>query len=272
MPTAKVGDVEIYYEIHGAGEPLVLIPGFGNGLWIWYKQINDFSRTFQTIVFDPRGISRSSKASGPISIRLLAEDLAGLLEKIGVKRTHVLGASFGGFVAQEFALAYPDMLRRLVLCCTSFGGPNHIAPSIETLQAMASTKGLNTGDRVRANLLLAFSPRFLEEQPEDVERIVALRASNDVPENVYLQQLSAAMAFNTEDRVAEIAAPTLVITGDKDVIVPPQNSRNLVSKLHNVELELIPDGSHTFFIEQPDIFNARVEAFLTRSLKNSNSQ
>jgi pimeloyl-ACP methyl ester carboxylesterase len=164
------------------------------------------------------------------------------------------------------------MVNRLVLACTSFGGPNHVSPSPETLQAMASTKGLNTADRVQENLLLAFSARFLDEQPQEVERIVALRAANDVPEVTYLQQLTAAMAFNTEDRVADIAAPTLVISGDKDVIVPTQNSRNLVSRLRSGELEIIPDGSHTFFIEQPEIFNEKVEAFLTRSMGNNSGR
>src|SRR5215207_9692272 len=185
MPTASVRGVELYYEEHGRGVPLVLVPGFGTGLWIWYRQVPAFAERFRTIVFDPRGVARLAAADEPFTMRDLADDLAALLEELKVEKAHVLGASFGGFVAQEFALAHPARTRSLVLCCTSYGGPRHRPPSPETLAAIASTKGLNTGERVRENLLLAFSPRFVEGQPAEVERVINLRAENFVPEHAY---------------------------------------------------------------------------------------
>jgi pimeloyl-ACP methyl ester carboxylesterase len=166
-------------------------------------------------------------------------------------------------VAQEFALGYPAMTRSLILCCTSFGGPNHVIPSVETLMAIASTKGLNTEDRVRENLLLAFSPAYLREHPQEIERVCALRAANFVPESVYLQQLQAAMQFCVEDRLARVNAPALIITGDADTIVPPQNSRNLAAQLPHANLVIVPGGSHTFFIEQADEFNRIVTKFIS---------
>src|SRR5919107_4323816 len=172
MPKATVRGVEIYYEEHGRGEPLVLVPGFGTGLWIWYRQVPAFAERFRTIVFDPRGVARSGAADGPFTMRDLGEDLAALLEELQVERAHVLGASFGGFAAQEFALAHPGRTRSLILCCTSYGGAGHVPPAPETLAAIASTKGLNTAERVRENLLLAFSPRFVEGQPGEVERVI----------------------------------------------------------------------------------------------------
>src|SRR5919107_4025714 len=178
MPTANVKGFELYYEEHGRGEPLVLVPGFGTGLWIWYRQVPDFAERFRAIVFDPRGVARSEAPDGPFTMRDLADDLAALLEELKVEKAHVLGASFGGFVAQEFALAHPARTRSLVLCCTSYGGPGHPPPSPETLAAIASTKGLNTGERVRENLLLAFSPRFVGEHPDEVARVINLRAEN----------------------------------------------------------------------------------------------
>ena len=181
------------------------------------------------ILFDPRGVARSEQRAEPVTIRLLADDVAALLDALAIKRAHILGASFGGFVAQEFALAYPERSLSLSLCCTSFGGPRHVPPSVETLQALASTKGLNTEARVRENLLVAFSKQFVAEHPAEIEQVIKLRAANFVPEHVYLHQLQAAMAFDTEARVADIKAPTLVLTGDADTIVPPQNSRNLAA-------------------------------------------
>jgi pimeloyl-ACP methyl ester carboxylesterase len=262
MPIVRVNEVGLYYEEHGAGEPLVLVPGFGTGLWIWYRQIPALAEHFRVIAFDPRGVARSDKPDEPMLMRGYADDVAALLEALNVERAHVLGASFGGFVAQEFALAYPSRTRGLVLCCTSFGGPRHCPPAPETLQAIASTKGLNTEERVRENLLLAFSPAFVSEQPEEVERVIRLRAENDVPEYAYLRQLQAAMAFNAEDRVANIKASTLVITGDADVIVPHENSSNLAAQIPGSTLRVIEGGSHTFFIERPEEFNSAVIEFI----------
>src|SRR5215211_4979478 len=211
MPTVSVNGLKLLYEIEGDGEPVVLIPGFAAGRWIWFKQTDELARRFRVIVFDPRGVSASDKPEGPQTISLLADDIAHLLQTIGIDSAHIVGASFGGFVAQEFALKYPSMTRKLVLCCTSFGGPNHVVPAPETLAALASTKGLNSEDRMRANLLLAFTPEYVQTQVVEVDRIVHLRAENEVPEHIYLSQLQAAMNFNAESRLEQIKSRTLVL-------------------------------------------------------------
>jgi pimeloyl-ACP methyl ester carboxylesterase len=262
MPTATVNGVELYYEEHGRGEPLVLVPGFGTGAWIWYRQVPGFAEKFRVVVFDPRGVARSEGRDEPFTMRQFADDLAALLEALGVESAHVLGASFGGFVAQEFALAHPARTRSLILCCTSYGGAGHRPPSPETLAAIASTKGLNTEERVRENLLLAFSPRFVEERPEEVERVISLRGEYGVPEHAYLRQLQAAVAFDAAARVGRVTAPTLVITGDADRIVPHENSLNLAAAVPGSTLRVVEGGSHTFFIERPDEFNRAVVEFV----------
>ena len=262
MPKVSVNGLKLYYEIEGDGEPVVLIPGFAAGRWIWFKQTADLSQNFRVIIFDPRGVAASDKPEGPQTIGLLADDVAHLLQTIGIASAHIVGASFGGFVAQEFALKYPSMTRKLVLCCTSFGGPNHIVPAPETLMALASTKGLNSEERMRANLLLAFTPEFVKTRSAEVDHIVHLRATNEVPEHIYMSQLQAAMSFNTESRLAEIKSPTLVLSGDADIIVPVQNSRNLAAKIPGAKLQIVEGGSHTFFIEQAGTFNQILEEYL----------
>jgi pimeloyl-ACP methyl ester carboxylesterase len=140
VPKVSVNGVKLYYEIEGAGEPIVLIPGFASGREIWSRQTPALSRNFRVITFDPRGVSASDPSDGPQTIGLLADDLAHLLLVLHVHKAHLLGASFGGFVAQEFALKYPSMTGKLVLCCTSFGGPNHVTSDID----LASTRELNS--------------------------------------------------------------------------------------------------------------------------------
>lgn len=265
MPRASVNGLQLYYETYGEGEPLVLIPGFAAGRWIWFKQTAALSRSFRVIVFDPRGVGPSDKPEGSQTISLLADDVAQLLHSIGIESAHVMGASFGGFVAQEFALKYPRMTRKLVLCCTSFGGPNHVVPSAETLLVLASTKGLNTEERMKANLLLAFTPEYVQTHANEIDEVVQLRMANEVPEHIYLSQLQAAVSFNAEARLEGVTNPTLVLTGDADVIVPVQNSRNLASKIPGAKLKIIDGGSHTFFIERAAEFNSMVEEFLLES-------
>lgn len=262
MPQVKVNGVQLYYEEHGEGEPLVLVPGFGTGLWIWYRQVPTLAEHFRVVTFDPRGVARSEQRDEAVEMRTFADDVAALLRALDLESAHVLGASFGGFVAQEFALRYPQMTRSLILCCTSFGGPGHRPPAPETLAAIASTKGLNTEERVRENWLLAFSKDFTVDNPDEVERVARLRAESYVPEFVYLRQLQAAMAFDAEARVSQIEAPTLVITGDEDVIVPHENSRNLAVRIPRAELRIVRGGSHTFFIERADEFNRAVIDFI----------
>ena len=230
MPRIPVNGLKLFYETEGSGEPVVLIPGFASGRAIWSMQTPALAHNFRVISFDPRGICASDKPEGPQTIGLLADDLAHLLETIGIKSAHVVGVSFGGFVAQEFALEYPSMTRKLVLCCTSFGGPNHVMPGPETLKAFASSEWVD---------------------------------SEEVPDHVYRSQLEAAANFDVESRLTGIASPTLVLSGDMDAIVPVQNSRNLASKIHGAKLHIVEGGSHTFFIERADEFNRIVTEFLS---------
>jgi pimeloyl-ACP methyl ester carboxylesterase len=262
MPHVKVKELQLYYETYGEGEPLVLIPGFRTGLWLWFKQTEALARKSRVVLFDPRGIGQSAYTGEPFTIAALADDLAGLLSALGIERAHVLGVSFGGFVAQEFAIKYPQMTRGLILCCTSSGGARHVLPSMSVLQAMASLEGLNSEERTRKDLLGAFAPEFVREQPAEVEAFIARRLRHPVTDWAHFAQLQAAAAFDASERVSGIKAPTLVLTGDADTIVPPGNSLNLAAQIPQAQLARIAGGSHMFFIEQPEEFNRAVIEFI----------
>lgn len=253
---------EIYYEIYGQGQPLLLIPGFATGLWIWYKQIPVFSKYYKTIVFDNRGVSRSTKAIFPYSMEKMADDVANLLSFLKIKKANILGASMGGFIAQEFALKYPEKVSSLILCCTSFGGRNHVSPSAETLLSMSSFQDPNSENRIRRALQFAFASEFQENNPKEFEKIVDLRLANPILTQAYLSQLQAAVTFDVEDKLENLDLPTLIMTGDKDLLVPPQNSLNLASKIKNSKLEVISGFGHSIFIESAPTFNKLVIDFL----------
>ena len=260
MPREVFSDFELYYSIDGEGEPLVLIPGFASGAWSWDGQVDAFSKRFRVITFDPRGVAASTAVrSSEVSIQLIAEDTAQLLDALAIESAHVLGISFGGFVAQEFAIKYPERVKKLVLASTSFGGPNHVPAVTDIYAAFVSMEGLNSPERVRKYLAASFAA---DTDPDIVERFCVLREQNPVPESIYTQQLKSAMAFNSEPRVPQIAAETLIITGDRDLIVPMRNSLNLKEKIPNSHLAVIPYAGHMAFVERPEEFNRIIEDFL----------
>jgi pimeloyl-ACP methyl ester carboxylesterase len=256
--------MKIFYESHGTGEPLVLIAGFASGAWQWFKQIDDLSQNFRVITFDARGISRSKlEENETVSISTIADDICELLDKLGIEKTSILGTSFGGFVAQDFALRYPERLNKLVLACTSFGGKNHVLPdNIEALSAFSTIADLNSLERIRKFMIPAFTKDFAENNFDIIEQVCKLRGVNEVPESVYLQQLQAATTFDTQAEVSRITAETLIVTGDKDQVVPMQNSINLAKEIPKSRLEIIENSGHLFFIEQAEKFNEIVEEFL----------
>ncbi len=256
--------MKLFYESHGTGEPLVLIAGFASGAWQWFRQIDDLSKNFRVITFDARGISRSKLAIGEtVSIAAIADDICELLDNSGIEKASILGTSFGGFVAQEFALRYPERINKLILACTSFGGKNHVLPdNIEALSAFSTIANLNSLERIRKFMIPAFTREFAEENSDIIEQVCKFREQNEVPENVYLQQLQAAMTFDTQARLSKITAETLVITGDKDQVVPIQNSINLAKEIAKSRLEIVENSGHLFFIEQAETFNEIIRNFL----------
>ncbi|MGB8506856.1 MAG: alpha/beta hydrolase [Pyrinomonadaceae bacterium] len=265
MPVVNIDDAKVYYEIHGEGEPLILIPGLGTGLWLWFKQVPAFAESFRTIIFDPPGVGRSSTSEGTFTTRSLASTVAELLDTLGIDRAHILGASLGGFVAQEFALAHPRKTQSLVLCCTSAGGARHVPPAASILEAYAANFKLNAETRIRQNLLLSFAPQYVAEHEEEVEQVLAMRLNNFVSDEAYQSQVRAGQMHDADARVSQITARTLIITGDADRIVPMENSVNMAAAIPHAKLTVIPGGSHMFFIEKAADFNAAVIEFLQQA-------
>ena len=140
MPNINANGINIEYDIHGSGNPLVLISGLGYDRWMWHKMIPHLATYFQVIAFDNRGVGGTDKPKGPYSARLLADDTAALLQALGIEKTAVLGHSMGGFIAQSLALNYPQLIDKLILSATNFGGPNHIRITQEALLVLMDTK------------------------------------------------------------------------------------------------------------------------------------
>ena len=261
--------MKIHFETHGAGEPLILIPGFASGAWSWFRQIESLAKDFRIIAFDPRGIGSSKAAENDfrnLSMETFVEDVLSILDDLKIEKAHVLGASFGGFVAQEFALKFPERIDKLILACTTFGGVNHVKPAIEILRSFAPDPTLPLGEKIRRFIRPAFTDGYNREHAAEVEKVCRLREQNEVADAVYSAQLSSAFSLDTESRLGAIESATLVITGDQDSVVPMENSLNLAQKIRHAKLETIKNGSHLFFIENAAEFNRAVKNFVRKSV------
>ncbi len=261
MAKIQANGITIHYEIHGTGEPLVLIGGLGADTFLWFCQTPELAKHFQVIVFDNRGAGETDKPEGSYTIKLFAEDVAGLLKALGIARAHIVGASLGGLIAQEFALSYPEMVNKLVLVSTSFGGPNALPTPQATIAEMMNRTG-NPETDIRSNFKLFTSSEWQQAHPEIVDEYVQWRVAHPQPVAAYQRQAMAVPAFNAEERVQQISAPTLVAHGECDRVVPVENGRMLAAKIPQARLMIFANGGHAFTIEMADQFNAALEQFL----------
>lgn len=266
MPKVRSNNIDIYYEITGSGQPLLLIAGLGYGLWMWHKMIPGLAREFQVIAFDNRGAGQTDKPDGPYSVQMLAADTAGLLEALGIRPAAVMGHSMGGFVAQELTLTRPDLVSKLILASTNFGGPNHIPVTQEALAVMMDRSG-DPVDVVRRGIAVAAAPGFAESHPDVVQELIAYRFTNPVPPAQYQAQMAVGLGLMSaqacfEPRLKNITVPTLILFGEHDKVVPPANADLLAREIPNSTIHILPDAGHIFPIEVPDEAVRVVTGFL----------
>jgi pimeloyl-ACP methyl ester carboxylesterase len=274
MSVAKVGSIEMYYEEHGSGDPLLLIMGLGADSGAWLLQIPEFAERYRTIAFDNRGVGRSSKPAGPYTVREMADEAAGLLDTLGIARAHVVGVSLGGMIAQELALRHPERVRGLVLACTYPEPDDEILErrqaSVAQFGGTIAANGTTQIDMAALDPMMFFQhllPAVFNQSfiNTDLPRLMQLFAGAlqwGFSMEAIMAQVEAAMGHRTTDRLHGIGAPTLVITGDSDLLIPPGNSDVLASKIPGARLVKVPGGSHGFNFETPEVFNREVLSFL----------
>ena len=254
--------VRIAWERHGRGAPLLLIHGLGYARWGWEPVLPGLAERFDVVLFDNRGIGESDAPPGPYTAAEMADDAIQALDEAGVDRAHVVGTSLGGMVAQELALGYPDRVDRLVLACTTPGGPNAHPMPQQTVAVMAEAATLEPAVALRRFVENALAPATVAEHPELVDRILAHRIATAKDPVAWAAQAAAGATFDAFERLGALAAPALVQHGDEDVVVDPRNADLLVELLPDAHLERLPGTGHLFFWEAPERFVSSVSTFL----------
>ena len=259
---ARNGDVRLAYDVRGAGDPLLLVHGLGYARWGWEPVVDAFAERFLVVSFDNRGIGNSDAPRGPYSARVMAEDAVCVLDAAGIERTHVVGTSLGGMIAQELVLGWPERVDRLVLACTTPGGPRAFPMPAPTIRLMAKAPFMSRDVALRRFVENALADETVARRPELVEQILAYRLASPPDPAAWQAQAAAGMSFDAFDRLGEIRAPTLVVTGTADIVVDPRNSQLLGERIPGARLELVEGTGHLFFWEEPERFLRVVSEFL----------
>jgi 3-oxoadipate enol-lactonase len=255
---AAVDDIEVHYEERGRGTPLLMLMGFGAAGDLWGAEFLDaLAARFRLIIPDNRGTGATERGTAAYTIARLAADALGVLDREGILAAHVFGVSMGGMIAQEIAISHPARVRGLVLGCTTPGGPDEVLPRRSVIEDLAHD-GLLGG---RLNSLLV-TPEFLARRTGLLTRLVMRALARPTSPKVLQEQFAAIAPFDTSARLHAIVAPTLVITGDRDAIIPADNSRLLVRGIRGAQGVIVKDTAHCFFWEAPERAAGAIISFL----------
>ena len=266
MPVINANGIDIYYETRGDGTPLMLINGWGGNLDSWSDEMVDLlAEKHKVIMMDNRGTWRSDKPDILYTMDMMAADTKGVLDALGIKKAHVMGFSMGGAITQTFGINYPETVLSLVICGASAGKENSVSsdPKVQMdLALIANPLPEMTVRDVTVKLLyLLYSKEYVEEH---LEELVKDETYSDYPTPSFalMNQSHAISTLNSYPHLPELKVPVLVITGDEDVLVPPENSEKIASQIPGSELVTITRCGHGFLKQKTDEAVGHVLQFL----------
>jgi pimeloyl-ACP methyl ester carboxylesterase len=262
-----VGDRKLAYNEVSPPAPkgtILLLTGLAAKRYGWYHQLDEFGRYYRTIALDHRDISDSDEVTEAYTIADLADDAAAAMKALGVRRTHVIGISLGGFVTLQFALRHPELVDKLVLVSTSAGGSTHVPPGPEMISMLTSRgeEEIEVGELTRRNYTLIMAPGYAASHPEELDRIVEVARYRPLTAAAYYRQLQAALTHDAAQQLDRIQASTLVIHGDVDPLVVPANGEYLARHIKGAKHIVYHNVGHIPIIERYEQFNRDVLAFL----------
>ena len=255
-----LNEANLYYEIHGRGEPLLMIQGWGMDITGWQFIIEPLSQLFTVLVFDNRGTGRSQVTPGKYTTRQMADDAAALLNHLRIDKAHVLGWSMGGMIAQELALAYPRKVNRLILSASSAK-----VAAKSCFIAWSNIEAINRGEAqtsVNWQLSFCFSNALFANEPLLFEiKESALNPPYPVSYDGLISQFAAVTSHDRRRQLRSIKSPTLVLGAKEDGIIDIDQVKALALEIDNSEFRMLP-GGHMYHIEYSDVFARTVIEFL----------
>ena len=262
MATTQVGSHTVYYDDLGAGHPLLLLTGLGASRLGWRKQLEPFSARYRVINMDNRDAGDSVPDTGPYSIADMAEDVVGVIRNLKLERIYLAGISMGGFISMELAIRHPELVEKLVLVSTSAGGATNVQAKPEILALLVRDEAEDIELAARRTFTAIAGKGYMAAHPEDLDEIVKSMKDKPMPLESFQRQLGAVMVHDASGRLDQISAPTLVIHGDYDPLVPYENGKYLAAHIKGARLSTYPGVGHLPIIEAAERFNREVIEFL----------
>lgn len=268
MPKVRVKDIDIYYEVQGEGPPFLLIMGGGATNKDWpQSMLGFFGKHFTTIIFDNRGTGQTTVTENGYTMRQMADDTAGLIEALNYPKVHVLGMSMGGMIAQELAINYPDKVDKLVLSCTHCGGPHHIQQPKDIQEKWRKTYDpppeMTEEEIHKIRMSCLYASKFLEE---NYDSILEKRFPSELePPPLHVrggQRKGIDEIHDTYDRLQLIRAPTLIIHGEEDRVIPVENGYLLNERIPDSRIVTFPETGHIFAEAGADFIGKIMEFLL----------
>lgn len=261
MPKVRVGQIELFYEEDGHGEPIVWIHGLGIDHRVWGLQMPLFTQHFRCLTFDNRDAGRSDRSPGSYTIKTMADDVIGLMDVLAIEKARIVGLSMGGAIAQELAIVYPDRITRLVLVSTYTSADRRGADVLNSFALMRAR--FSREEYARATSPWVFTYRdYLTPGLVDLATARFMEDPYFLPADVYTRQVEAVLSHFSEDRLCRITTPTLIVAGDDDLLTPLRFARTLHEHIPGATLTVIQGGGHALLLTHAEEFNRLVLSFL----------
>ncbi len=257
MPKLRSNNIDLYYEVQGAGQPLVFINGLGSSTRDWVDQVQEFCKSYRVITFDLRGQGKSDAPAGPYTIPMFALDIVGLLKGLGIESAHIVGISLGGGIAFQLALDTPAVVKTLVIVNS---GPLMTAPGGDAQKEIDSRIGIVKQMGMRA-MGQALAPNLFPKPEHAALREDFINRWAENNPQAYIETLLSMVGWNVMSQIGSIRCPTLVISSDHDYS-PVALKEAYIKLMPDAQLVVIPDAHHAVPIERPREFNAVLAKFL----------
>jgi aminoacrylate hydrolase len=260
MPRISIGDCHLYYERHGGGFPVMLIAGLAGTVQYWRDQIPAFSRSFEVIVHDHRGVGESDPARAVATMERLAADAIALMDALGVEKAHVIGHSAGGAVAQILAIEHPQRLASAVIAASWTKTDAYFRRLFSFRKEILMRLG--PASYVQASTLLLYPSEYISRNNEKLRLLEAQALAHFPPPETMVSRIDALLAFDRTNDLGRIHTPTLVVAAHDDLVTPAYFSEELARRIPAAEAKFLAQGGHYFTQVVPRTFHQAVLPFL----------
>lgn len=261
MPRISIGDCHIYYERHGSGFPILFLSGLGGQAAYWRDQVPAFSRGFETVLHDHRGIGQSDHSRISYTVERMAADVVQLMDALGLPKAHVVGHSTGGAIAQVLAIEHPQRLASMVIAASWTKADAYFRRIFALRKEILGRLGPAT--YLQAGTLFLYPAFWIARNNERLRQHEAQLLATFSPPEIVMSRIDAILAFDRTEELRRVRTPTLIVAAQDDIVTPAYFSEELARLIPGAEVKFFPQGGHCFSQVAPREFNQAVLPFLT---------